>query len=202
MNAKLSSLIKRFTWLDWLLLLLLLIFLLYLVVISGSRFFQRPVPVEFLAGGDREAASVKQNKIWVDISGSVVSPGVYQLNADARIKDALVAAGGFSEAADREYISREINLAAKIVDGQKIFVPAIVKVSGTAVKEVLGASQEAKINLNTASAELLMDLPGIGEVRAADIIKGRPYIKTDDLVTKKIISNAVFEKIRDRVTVY
>ena len=192
MKKKIVSLIKRFTWLDWLLLLLLLVFISYLAVISTSRLWRRPVPVEFLAGSDRGVVA-EQDKVWIDISGSVVSPGVYQLRADARIKDALVAAGGFSGDADREYVARELNLAAKVTDGQKIFVPK---------KEVLGVVKDAKININTASADSLMNLSGIGESRAAEIIKGRPYVKVDDLVTKKIISASVFEKIRDLITVY
>lgn len=189
-KRKLVGLLKRFTWLDWLLLLLILVFLSYLAVVSGKQFFHRPVPVEFLAGGE---TGERQRIVWVDIGGSVVSPGVYQLKADARIKDALVAAGGVSEAADREYVARELNLAAKVTDGQKIFVPA---------REVLGVAKEAKINLNTASTVQLMGLSGIGEARAAEIIKGRPYQKIDDIVTKKIISSSVFEKIRDKITVY
>ncbi|OGD72399.1 hypothetical protein A2703_00255 [Candidatus Collierbacteria bacterium RIFCSPHIGHO2_01_FULL_50_25] len=198
MKGKFVGLIRRFTWLDWLLLVLLFGFFAYLVVVSGSRIFnRRPAPVEFLAG---EAKGAMMGNIWIDVSGSVVSPGVYELPAQSRVKDALVAAGGFSESADREYVAREINLAAKAVDGQKIFVPALVK-SGMGVTAP-GSSAITKINVNSASATQLMTLPGIGEARAADIIKNRPYIKGDDLVTKKVLSKTVFDKIRDIVTAY
>jgi DNA uptake protein ComE-like DNA-binding protein len=56
-------------------------------------------------------------------------------------------------------------------------------------------------NINSASAEDLDKLPQIGKVRAASIIKGRPYKATDDLLTKKVLSKGVFEKIKDKITV-
>ena len=57
-----------------------------------------------------------------------------------------------------------------------------------------------KININSASASELDSLPGIGDKRAAAIIKGRPYKTTDELVSKKVLSQGVYNKIKTHIT--
>lgn len=72
-------------------------------------------------------------------------------------------------------------------------------------KEGKGASKSAahkeveKLDLNTASEHDLVKLPGVGEVRAKAIIKGRPYKAKDELVERKILTASVYDKIKDRV---
>ncbi|MFZ2202015.1 MAG: ComEA family DNA-binding protein [Microgenomates group bacterium] len=130
----------------------------------------------------------------MDVSGAVEQPGVYQLASGARIKDVLVAAGGLTDKADRDFVSTTINLAAKVADGDKIYIP-------TAGSAVAGAAT-GRVNLNKASSGELEGLPGIGSARAGAIIEHRPYASVDDLVTKKIISAGVLNKIRDKIAVY
>ena len=68
--------------------------------------------------------SVK-SEVIVDVEGAVIKPGVYKLASDSRIVDALAKAGGMSEEADRVYVEKSMNLAAKVSDGLKIYVPRL-----------------------------------------------------------------------------
>jgi competence protein ComEA len=150
--------------------------------------------------------------IFVDIEGAVQNPGVYELPANSRINDLLIRAGGLSAAADRDWVSKNINLAQKLQDGAKIYIPTQKEVrqfggpglSISAGGEVAGASGSitGKININTASQAQLESLWGIGEKRAADIIANRPYQIIDELITKAKIPKSVVEKIKDKITTY
>lgn len=140
------------------------------------------------------------NTIQIDIEGAVVKPGVYKLNFDSIVQDGLVTAGGLSENADRDYVAKNINLAAKLTDGAKIYIP---KQGENISQTVLGTeTKNGLININTASEDLLDSLPGIGKVTADKIIMGRPYAKIDDLLSKKVVSSSVFTKIKYLVSVY
>lgn len=199
-KVKVMALIKRFTLMDWLILWLLLVLLLYLVVIGVTRSLRKIPAVEYLAKTEEINGNKANQDIWVDVSGAVVSPGVYKLSEGARVKDALVAAGGFSSTADRPIVAREVNLAAVVSDGQKIYIQAVSD-EKPAAGNVMGATT-SKINLNTASLTQLDSLYGVGQIRAEQIVKNRPYTKVDELVTKKVLTKAVFEKIRDQISVY
>lgn len=162
--------------------------------------FSKPVRVEIIPG-DIEATS--SALIWVDIGGAVAKPGVYQLNEGSRVKDALIAAGGLSEDADREAISRNVNLAAPVKDGAKLYFAATVAANQVQPGQEPASGLDSNlINLNTATTAQLESLDGIGQARAADIIAGRPYLEAEELVTKKILSEGVYQKIAEQVTVY
>jgi DNA uptake protein ComE-like DNA-binding protein len=82
-----------------------------------------------------EASSAKSDSseaktILVDMEGAVVKSGVYKLPDNSRVQDGLVAAGGLSAQADRKYIAKNLNLAIKLSDGVKIYIPSL----GEAVK--------------------------------------------------------------------
>lgn len=194
MKLKFRNLIKKFTWLDWLLVVLMFSFLGYLAISSVGSLFQKRTPVEYLASSVGPVDSNRE--IWVDVSGAVVLPGVYKLKAEARIKDALVAAGGISAEADRRFLAAEVNQAARVIDGMKIYIPS-VETEG----KVAGTTSE-RININSATVGELDGLVGIGQARAEEIIKNRPYTKIDDLVEKKVLSITVLNKIRDKIAVY
>ena len=195
-KVKFVALVKRFTWLDWLILGLLIVLGLYLAGIVVFRSTEKKPTVEYLVKNGNEAGEKAGGEIWVDVSGAVVSPGVYKLAEGARVKDALVAAGGVSSVADRTILAKEVNLAAIVTDGQKIYIRE--KSSG----EAAGAKTADKINLNTASLSELDSLWGVGEIRAGEIVKNRPYAKVEELLTKKIVTKSVFEKIKDQIVVY
>lgn len=151
----------------------------------------------------KESLVESQKMISVDVSGAVNKPGVYQLMIGSRIEEAIVAAGGFAQTASGEYISKYLNMAQKLSDGSKVYVP----LEGDPASDVgslpkVSAGQESTLNINTASQSELESLPGIGPVTASKIISERPYQKIEDLIEKKIVGKSVFEKIKDSIVVY
>ena len=132
--------------------------------------------------GDGSDAAISENSdvpeasasIVVYICGSVVSPGVYELPEGSRICDGLEAAGGFTEGADES----RINLAGYLKDGDMVFFPEVGEdipegAAGVSTGQDAGASAGGLVNINTASADRLCTLPGIGASKAAAIVKYR-----------------------------
>ncbi|MCL1853828.1 MAG: helix-hairpin-helix domain-containing protein [Peptococcaceae bacterium] len=158
--------------------------------------------------------------IVVHIAGAVVNPGVVILPLDARMNDALAVAG-LHEEADSEVI----NLAQKLKDGQKIYIPfkgeasevlteeAVDEDGGTAAAGTARAQTQAqaqsqpqgKININTAGSGQLQSLPGIGPAKAANIIAYRKenglFVSIDELKNVTGIGEKTFESLADYITV-
>jgi competence protein ComEA len=144
------------------------------------------------------------SEIKIDIAGAVVSSGVYSIKQGSRVQDAILAAGGFSKQANYQYIAKSINLSQKISDGQKLYIPTSSENSVTNIQIASIGSGEInsglQIGINSADSKQLDELPGIGPVTSAKIIGGRPYSSIDELLSKKIVSKAVFEKIKDQIS--
>lgn len=130
--------------------------------------------------------SAQPSGMVVDVSGAVVKPGVYLLPAGSRLDEALKMAGGISQNADPNYLSKSINLSQKITDGMKIYIPQLGEIV---------SNLSSLIDINSASADQLDKLPGIGPTTAQTIITKRPYQTINDLVVKKVVSKSVFSKI-------
>lgn len=135
----------------------------------------------------------------VHVDGAVASPGVYELAAGSRVNDAVAAAGGLSEGAD----TSALNLAAPLADGEKIYVPREGEPTDASAPVV---SQEgAPVNLNTATAAELDELPGIGESTAAAIIEDReqngPFATPEDLMRVSGIGEKKYERLEGLVCV-
>ncbi|MBI2075011.1 MAG: ComEA family DNA-binding protein [Candidatus Levybacteria bacterium] len=203
---KYGSLIKQH-WLPLVLGFLGLIFFVYGLIsfFGGSAVGEKDIVFE--KSNENSAADLKQ-EIIVDVEGAVVKQGVYKLSANARIQDALVAAGGLSAQADRQWAAKSLNLAVKLTDGAKIYVPAVgegIK-STTGITSITGGGQTGDIstliNINTASEQELDSLPGVGAVTAQKITNNRPYGSIDELLTKKIVGSKVFEQIKGKISVY
>ena len=149
-----------------------------------------------------------QEKIFVHLEGAVEKPGVYELAPESRLNDLLILAGGLSAQADREWAEKNLNLAQKLADGAKIYIPKVGEMADYSLRplgekgKVAGVNVGGKINLNTASVSQLDSLWGIGEKRAADIVNNRPYQTTEELITKAKIPKNVYEKIKDEISVY
>jgi len=137
--------------------------------------------------------------ITVHLAGAVVNPGVYHLPAGSRVYELLDLGGGFSEEADRDYI----NQARPLIDGEQVYVQT--RSEGNAASGS-AAGGSLKININHASAADLTVLPGIGEVRANQIIAHREkyglFTDTKELMDVSGIGEKTFENIADLITVY
>jgi len=138
-------------------------------------------------------------EVVVDVSGAVVSPGVYKMKLGTRVAEALVAAGGLSKKAHQAYVAKNINQAAVLVDGMKIYIPFMDEDVGTIESTVLGTSQaettsQGVLSVNQASQSELETLWGIGEVRASAIVDNRPYTSLAEMAEKANIPASVMEK--------
>jgi competence protein ComEA len=153
---------------------------------------------------DQEVVAVDdQSTVFVDVEGAVLKPGVYELASDARVEDALQAAGGLTPDADLDRFG--LSRAARVSDEQKIYMPrqgeTLTAASNTDGSTVAGASTSNCVNINTASASQLDELDGIGEARVTKIVENRPYAKIEELVDKKVIPQSVFEGIKEQICV-
>lgn len=127
--------------------------------------------------------------------------GVYELQQDSRVYEAIQKAGGFAENAD---IS-EINQAALLQDEEQIYVPAAGEVDHSLKEAGEAGDASGKVNLNTATKEELITLAGIGESKADSIIKYREehgkFQSIEDIKQIEGIKDGVFQKIKDLITV-
>lgn len=153
-------------------------------------------------------ADTPEEKLFVYVCGAVNCPGVYQLPLDSRVYEAVDAAGGLREDAAAE----SINQAQKLEDGLKLYVPTKEEAAQGVQEQTLnfeedGTAQSAssKININSATAEELKTLPGIGDAKAQSIVSYRSrngmFQSIEDLMNVEGIKNGVFDKIKDRITV-
>ncbi len=141
-------------------------------------------------------------KLVVYVSGAVKKPGLYEVPTDARVFNAMEQAGGLTSFADSDFIQKEMNLAEKVKEGEKIYFPPYQKETDTTVSSESTISlSDAPISINSASAGQLDGLPGIGEKLAEKIISARPYETVDELVTKKVVGQSLFEKIKEMVKI-
>ncbi|GKW46876.1 helix-hairpin-helix domain-containing protein [Planococcus sp. NCCP-2050] len=142
--------------------------------------------------------------IMVDIKGQVANPGVYELQTGARAKDAIQAAGGFLETAE----TLSINLAMVIQDEMVLYVPEIgeeAAVPAIQAQQPAAAEAGSLVNLNTATAEELMTLTGIGPSKAEAILSYRTengnFQSIEDLTKVTGIGDKTFDKLKEAITV-
>ena len=158
---------------------------------------------ESVSESTEEEFEEEQQLIQVYICGAVNSPGVYVLTADSRMNDAVLAAGGFTEAAD----VTSINLAARILDEDMIYVYTREQIENG--EYIAGPVNRIKdnglVNINTADVSELCSLPGIGESRAKDIITYREkygtFQKKEDIMKVRGIKKSIYQKICDLISV-
>lgn len=146
--------------------------------------------------------------IYIYVCGAVCCPGVYQLPENARIYEAIDAAGGLREDASGE----SVNQAQKLEDGQRLYVPTVDETQqdgvlwGTDVPKA-GEKEDGlgKVNINSATAEELKTLPGIGDAKAQSIVSYRQqngaFQSIEELMNVEGIKSGVFDKIKDKITV-
>ena len=154
------------------------------------------------------------SKIKVDVEGAVASPGLYELEADARAGDAIEAAGGLTADA----ANASVNLAQVLTDGQQLYVPTTQEVqeqtsTGSAQQQsgstgsatATGDASQGKININTATADELQELSGIGPTLAQRIVDYREangaFASIEDLKNVSGIGDTRFAAIKDSICV-
>lgn len=148
--------------------------------------------------------------VYIYVCGAVNCPDVYELNSDKHVVDGIKAAGGFAENADRD----AVNLAERVVDGMKIYVPVVgenveskdlISVSAPSRDQYANGVSNSLININTATKEQLMTLPGIGEGKAVKIIEYRenngPFLQNSDIMNVNGIKDGAYSKIKDFICV-
>ncbi len=177
------------------------------VLLIGGIVSSGIIPKTFVKSTKSSAAatsnySKQETGTKVDVSGAVAKPGVYTLNGNSRVEDALKAAGGVTESADPVYLSKTINLAQKVSDGMKIYIPRVNEAGPSAA--VAGASvvPGKLVDVNTATLDDLDKLPGVGPTTAQKIIDNRPYGGIEELLTKKAVSRTVYEKIKEQISTW
>ncbi|MEY4360881.1 MAG: hypothetical protein RL391_187 [Actinomycetota bacterium] len=139
--------------------------------------------------------------ILVHVTGAVVAPGVVEVQGNARVQDAVAAAGGPLGRADLD----ALNLAAPVSDGAQIHVPAVGEIAQAPLGSPLVGGPTPRVDLNTANAAALDVLPGIGPSTAAAIVKRRAeigrFVTVDDLLEVPGIGPAKVDALRDLVVV-
>ena len=158
----------------------------------------------------------------VYVSGYVNNPGVYELSAGSRVIDAIDAAGGYSKEAYDNYL----NLASLIADGQMIYVPSEEEVESGSIERGVASGADGSgvggvtggngggnggnssdsgtlVNINQASKEELMTLPGIGESKADKIIAYREengrFSTPEGIMEISGIKDGLYNKIKDKI---
>lgn len=186
-----------------------------------------PLVTEGINKGAKENQDIKNGSnqdeledatIYVHLCGAVEKPGVYQVSQDARISEIIKMAGGFNPDAAGDFI----NQAKKVLDGQRIYIPTVEEVATLSKNELIqgdnslesgnnqdttknGDTSSQRININTASAEQLMNLPGIGQAKADSIINYRTengrFKKIEDIMNISGIKEGLFRKMEAYIIV-
>lgn len=192
-----------------LLIVLIFSFKFYIQEIIGNRKEFVEIDKNFAISNDiieYDIADESQNEIktiMVHISGAVQRPGVIELELGKRLIDAVEICGGLKEDADID----RINLAKKLVDEEKIYIPRIGEELSPNLIHSSEENREAnsgKVNINTCSKAELLLLPGIGDVLADRIIEYRektPFKSIEDIKNVSGIGEKKFESIKDLITV-
>ena len=178
--------LERYRW--------LIVALFAVPLLSGLMYFaadrlDSPNPIQVNEGNQ------PLGEVRVYVTGAVRNPGVYTVDEEDRWIDAVEAAGGFAPDANQV----AVNLARRVQDEDQIIVPSLT--TGVAA----GASQGPLVNINTATESQLIDLPGIGEVRAGRIVQSREtgglFTSSDELVSRGLIPQSVLDDITALITI-
>lgn len=194
----------------------------FIITITASVIYikNRQENTDQKVAANNQPEQTLSEKIFVDVSGAVKKPNIYQVDFGARLKEIIDKAGGLSNDADVMFFNRNFNLARIATDQEKIYIPSITEINSEIFIQnqrtldysspaVLSSKAQTKeevstnqlISLNFATIEELDQLPGIGQITANKIIANRPYVTLDELLTKKAVNKGVFEKIKSLISI-
>lgn len=151
-----------------------------------------------------EKATKESEEIMVHISGAVNSPGILRLDSSKRVVDALDLAGGARDDADLD----RVNLAARLHDEEKIYIPKVGEVQEnmtTLVSSPSSSGPTSKININSADLSELTKIPGVGEKTAQKILDYRAnnsFSSIEDIKNVPGIGDKKFESMKDYISTY
>ena len=159
---------------------------------SSQEVIAAPAPLEF--------ESISMQTLMVDVAGAVVNPGVYSLPLNARVVEAIKAAGGLKKGAD----TSDINQARILKDGEQIYVyPAALSGNGGVTRPAI--RKNGPIMINRATVKDFESLDGIGPVLANRIINYRksngPFTAIEDLLKVPGIGQSKFAQFKEKLRV-
>ncbi|MDD7718064.1 MAG: helix-hairpin-helix domain-containing protein [Eubacteriaceae bacterium] len=158
---------------------------------------------QFIDSSETEDTSVSSKPIYIDISGEVKNPGVYQVADGTRLFEVVEKAGGLTSNASVE----SINQAEIVSDGQKIIVPDKNELSTGSFDEKgsTGLMDNGLVNINIADSDGLQEIPGVGPSTAEKILAYRnsngKFKSKEDLMNVSGIGQKTFDKIKDMITI-
>lgn len=182
----------------------LLLFLIFFLIknrdhsdnqITNQLSLSQNLDANQIAEESKTESKLEDEEIYIHISGNVNYPGLIKMKAGQRLFDAIDLAGGMTEEADID----QINLSLILNDQDKIYIPAKRELASF----VQGPSSDL-VNINTASKEELISLPGIGDKTAEKIINYRqqsPFSKKEDLLNVPGIGENKYKEIEDKITI-
>lgn len=178
------------------------IIILAIILISSLIIKCTAKPNTKIIADDNKNKDVKTEKlednIIIDISGEIKNPGIYKMKGKVRLYEIIDKAGGLKEEAN----INSINQARYVKDGEKIIIPSSRNSQGMDKESI--SNENNLVNINTASKEELLKLPGIGEVTAEKIINYRDnnnFTKIEDLKNVNGIGMATYNKLKDLICV-
>lgn len=144
---------------------------------------------------EQENTQISEETICVHVCGAVQTEGVYELPIGSRVYEAIELAGGFREDAAKT----EVNQARVLEDEEKVYVPTVAEIQNQESKS------NGKVNINKASKEELMTLPGVGEAKAESILQYRKergsFQSIEEIMQISGIKEGLFQKIKDLIKI-
>lgn len=175
-----------------------------LLVAGGITSYMKSRPGHLEIGtNERQEEKDESRELAVHVAGAVMRPGLYEVSEGSRVADALSAAGGPAPGARLD----ELNLAARLKDGQKVVVSGseVTQDAGIRAGRSTDTRKSQLVNLNTATAEELEELPGVGPTIAERIVEYRDregtFSSLEELKNVDGIGEQKIEDIQDLVTI-
>lgn len=177
--------------------ILIVLFAFYGFFINNNKNNNAVNKIENSENNLESNSTVDDSEMYIHIDGEVINPGLYEFQKDDRIDDAIKKAGGLTDSAS----TKNINLSQRLEDEMKINIPSNDSNQDNMTTE---NSNISLININSATKDELMSLPGIGETRANSIIEYREessFKKIEDIMNISGIGEKTFEALEELITI-